>query len=335
MMQGAPSAAVRGELSAAGSAGTLVPFQRLCLLTCAVIFGLIVVGGIVRATDSGLGCPDWPRCHGSFIPKWEKHTLIEYSHRLTASVAGVLVLGVAVWAWRSYRRVPAIVYPATFAFALLLVQAWLGKETVERELPPEIVAVHLAMALTILTLLGLVLTTTFALDARLPRPVVSRAFGRLAVLASMTTLALMLVGSYVSGAGYGLACSGWPLCNRELFPTADLTSVQVHFLHRLLALVLALVLVGLVWSGWRERRQAPFAAYLAAAALGIFLIQALIGAASIWTRLAAEASAAHLAFATLLWTLLAVLNIRVHALHELLPLSTPEKAAGGLARAER
>src|SRR5688572_4254015 len=101
-------------------------FQRLCIVSSAVVFGLIILGGVVRATDSGLGCPDWPRCHGSFIPRWEIHTLIEYSHRLTASIAGVLILGLLIMAWRSHRRVPAIVIPATVIFALLLVQAGLG-----------------------------------------------------------------------------------------------------------------------------------------------------------------------------------------------------------------
>src|SRR3989304_6148525 len=159
---------MRGDSSAAASAGTLSAFQRLCILTCAVIFGLIVLGGVVRASDSGLGCPAWPRCHGSLVPRWEKHTLIEYSHRLTASVAGLLVLAVAVAAWRAYRRVPAGLYPATLS------------------------------------------------------------------------LALMLVGAYVAGAGYGLACSGWPLCNDAVVPGARAASVQFHFAHRLLALALGL-----------------------------------------------------------------------------------------------
>jgi heme A synthase len=251
-------------------------FQRLCIVTCVVIFGLIVLGGIVRATDSGLGCPDWPTCRGSVIPRWEKHTLIEYSHRLTASIAGCLVLGVAVWAWRSYRRVPAILYPSLLVLGLIIVQAGLGGAAVLNDLPPEIVAVHLGMALTILTLLALITMTSFAIHRGVERPVVPLPLRRVALLDAGGTLCLALVGSYVSGAGYGLACSGWPLCNNEVVPSADSASVQMHFLHRFLALIVGLTLVALVWQALRERRHAPFIAALAVGAFAVYCVQALI-----------------------------------------------------------
>ena len=310
-------------------------FQRLCLVTCAVIFGLIVLGGVVRATDSGLGCPDWPRCHGSFIPRWEFHTLVEYSHRLTASVAGFLVLGLAVWSWRSFRRTPAILYPSLGALVLIVVQAGLGGAAVLNELPPEIVAVHLGVALLILTLLVLVTTASFSTTRDMLMPDSSPGFGRLAATASATTLLLMLAGSYVSGAEYGLACGGWPLCNGELVPSVSSTSVQVHFLHRLLALVVGLVLLALVWLGFRERSRSLVAWRLTAGAFGVYLVQALIGAANVWTELSDPVGAVHLGVGTLLWLTLALLNIRVHRLHELLPATAPDRPVSSLAGAPR
>src|SRR3954468_7708762 len=109
----------------------MTPLQRLCLVTVGAILVLIVIGGIVRATHSGLGCPDWPTCHGRLIPSSDKHTLIEYSHRLTASIAGLLTLAIAIGAWRGYRHVPAVLYPATAAFLLIIVQAGLGAAVVK------------------------------------------------------------------------------------------------------------------------------------------------------------------------------------------------------------
>ncbi|MPZ49565.1 MAG: hypothetical protein GEU75_09760 [Dehalococcoidia bacterium] len=308
-------------------------FQKLCIVTCVIIFGLIILGGVVRATDSGLGCPDWPRCHGSFIPKWEKHTLIEYSHRLTASIAGLLVLSVVVVAGRSYRRVPAILYPSIAALALLLVQAGLGGAAVLNDLPPEVVAVHLGTAITILTLLLIITTAAFAVTKPMERLHASRQFGRLSLLALALTLPLMLIGSYVSGADYGLACNGWPLCNGEVFPSADAASVQIHFMHRLLAAVLGAVLLALAWVGWRHRRSVPFVTAFSLLALGVYVIQAMLGAANVWTELSGEVSGAHLAFATLLWCVLAVLNIRVHRLHQLLPLAPRPSRRSDLAGA--
>jgi heme A synthase len=143
----------------------------------------------------------------------------------------------------------------------------------------------------------------------------------MALLALSLTLPLLLIGSYISGADHGLACSGWPLCNGQIVPTEGGESVQIHYMHRLLALIVGVVLLGLAWLGWQSRREAPLAAALSVAAFAIFIIQALIGAANIWTRLADEVSAAHLGVATLLWLLLAVLNIRVHRLYELLPMT--------------
>jgi len=306
-------------------------FQTLCIVTCAVIFGLIVVGGVVRATDSGEGCPDWPLCHGKLIPRTDKHTLIEYSHRATASVAGGLVLAIAVWSWRSYRNVPRIFYPAVATFVLVLFQAGLGGAAVLNDLAAEIVMVHLGTALLILALLALITTTSIDLERPLTRPRVTPRAGRLALIAAGGTMVLMLIGAYVAVADYSLACSGWPLCNGEVIPSDNVTSVQVHFGHRVIAGILGLVISGLTWQVWLNRREAPMAFALVLAAVALYGVQVLIGAANVWTQVADEVSAAHLAFGTLLWLTLAVFNIRVHSLYEWLPRSSGQAAPRDLA----
>jgi heme A synthase len=310
-------------------------FQRLCLITCIVVFGLIVLGGVVRSTDSGDGCPDWPLCHGRPIPRTDKHTLIEYSHRATASVTGLLVLSVAIVSWRNYRNVPRILYPALLAFVLVLIQGGLGGAAVLNDLAAEIVMVHLAMALTILALLILLTTTSFDLRSPLARVQSSVSTGWLAIAAAAGVLALMVIGAYVAVADYSLACSGWPLCNGDVVPSQSTTSVQVIFLHRVLALVVGLILLALLAKAWQERRAAPLAFGLAALAMGLYGVQVIIGAANIWTEVADEVSTAHLAFGTLLWVSLAMLNIRVHRLYERLPRLTGENPSRGLAGAIR
>jgi heme A synthase len=312
----------------------MTAFQRLCLATVGVILVLIVIGGIVRATDSGLGCPDWPMCHGRLIPHNDKHTIIEYSHRLTASIAGAMVLAILVVAWRKYRDVPAILWPSVAAFVLVLVQAGIGAAVVKQELPASLVALHLFLATSLLTLVVLITVAAVGFRRPIPRVSVQRSFGSLAIITAGSVLALMLLGSYVAGSHYGLACAGWPLCNGEVVPTYDAESVQLNFAHRFLAGVVGLELLALVVIAFRGRDG--LARHLTLVAAGVFVIQSLIGAANIWTELADEVSAAHLGGATLLWLALAVLNIRVHRLHELLPYSSrPAQRRGQLAGASR
>jgi heme A synthase len=95
--------------------------------------------------------------------------------------------------------------------------------------------------------------------------------------------------------------------------------VQVIYLHRVLAALAGLVLLALLAFAWRERAQAPALLTLAAAAFALYWVQVFVGAANIWTEVADEVSTAHLAFGTLLWVVLAMLNIRAHRLYERLP----------------
>ncbi len=111
-------------------------FRGLSLLTAFSAFALVVLGAVVRVTGSGLGCPDWPLCHGGLLPPLDAQAIIEYTHRLVASfLVGPLVLATGCVAWLAYRRERWLVVPATVALLLLLGQAMLGGATVLNELP--------------------------------------------------------------------------------------------------------------------------------------------------------------------------------------------------------
>ena len=126
-------------------------------------FALIILGGVVRVTGSGLGCGgDWPLCDGRLLPAMTAADLIEYSHRLVASaIVGPLIIATAAVAGLRFRRERWLSVSAAVAVVLLLMQGGLGGVTVLTELPGHIVAAHLALAQALLGCLLLILVAAY------------------------------------------------------------------------------------------------------------------------------------------------------------------------------
>src|SRR5690242_5580530 len=137
-------------------------FRRLLTATIVATFALIVIGGVVRVSDSGLGCgpggsgtKGWPLCGGDVIPLvGDENTLIEFSHRALATVVVVLI-GLLCWrAYRDLRNGNAWAFRGSIAAGVLvLIQAGLGGLTVEHSLKEELVAAHLGTAMLLFALL--------------------------------------------------------------------------------------------------------------------------------------------------------------------------------------
>ena len=154
----------------------LSSFQRLALWTTATTYFLILVGGLVRASGAGLGCPDWPRCFGGWVPPSSaaelppqfdpsqfNQTLMwtEYVNRLLGVAVGFLIFATAVSAWRHHRRDPRILWTTIGAFLLVGFQGWLGGRVVAHELAAWIVTVHMIVALVIVQMLLYVTVRAF------------------------------------------------------------------------------------------------------------------------------------------------------------------------------
>ena len=113
---------------------------------------LIVIGGYVTTTNSGLGCGEsWPLCKGAVVPSLNNpEVVIELTHRLFNSVVGVFILGMAIVAWTRYRRASNIVLLSTTSLVALIAQVLLGMVTVTTSLNPVVSDAHLALASAIL-----------------------------------------------------------------------------------------------------------------------------------------------------------------------------------------
>jgi heme A synthase len=126
----------------------------IALVAAVLTVGLITFGAWVRASGSGLGCPDWPLCHGVVVPEIQGDTAIEYGHRV---YAGIVMLAVAAGAWLSFRtrRVePGLARLMGATLGIILVQAVLGGVTVLTELHGAVRFAHLIMAMLTLGLLS-------------------------------------------------------------------------------------------------------------------------------------------------------------------------------------
>lgn len=247
----------------------------------------IVLGAVVRLTDSGLSCPDWPLCYGLWFPTPAKlaamphvdytfaQVMFEWVHRLNAAaVIAPLTLGLAVAAWRGRTAAPAAWQLMPAALALLIVQAGLGGLTVLDRNSPWSVAVHLSVALIFLTVL--IWVHLAARDRAQPAGPPPTQGPWLIGFAALVILATIASGAMMAKSGASLACASWPLCNGALIPALDDPAVQYNFGHR----VLALLAVGLVATCFITSRTAAGDRYRKAigwATLGM-AAQVLLGA---------------------------------------------------------
>jgi cytochrome c oxidase assembly protein subunit 15 len=121
-------------------------FQLLSLGTVAAVYILIVLGGVVTSTGSGLACPDWPTCQGALIPPLTQSVLIEYTHRLWTVVVTALIVATMLAAWVKFRKPNRVTKFSTLTFILLIAQILLGMVTVLAGTPPADITAHLAVA---------------------------------------------------------------------------------------------------------------------------------------------------------------------------------------------
>jgi cytochrome c oxidase assembly protein subunit 15 len=197
-------------------------FRRLGTLTIFAVYFVILVGGIVRASGSGMGCPDWPTCFGKWVPPTEESQLpanyhqiyaergyentqfnpvktwTEYTNRLIGVIIGFLIL-LTAWSSRIYLKTDkTIFYLAVSVFFLVGFQGWLGSSVVASNLKPLMITLHMLLALFIVALLIYTITRSqrdvlAQLDIRaLPAKVKT-----ILIIAMMMTLLQVAMGTQV------------------------------------------------------------------------------------------------------------------------------------------
>ena len=306
-------------------------YRRLALWTAAATFLLIVLGGVVRVSDSGLGCGPggsgvhgWPLCKGDVVPGFSLHTAIEYTHRAVASIVVVQILVLAVWAWRRYRPHRGLVRATAAGGVLILAQALLGAATVEKDLDEPLVAAHLGLAMLLFAVVLYVVRASRVEAAGARAADGGRWFRPLALGSQALLFGAIVAGGYMAGTerlgasdqhvadGAHHACgTQFPSCNDGFLPFGSNRFVDIHLTHRVLVYLFSIAVIALIVLALRRR---PSAGVVRAAwALGALLVmQVALGAVNVWVTGEYELLIlAHLATATLLWGSLTALTLQL------------------------
>lgn len=283
-------------------------FRKLTLFTAIVTYALVVLGGVVRVTGSGLGCPDWPLCYGQPLPSAQTEAIIEMAHRYVAAIVTLLVIVVAVTAWRGYRQNKWIWRTSLAGIGVIFFQIILGAVTVLLQNHPLTVVAHFGTALTMLACATIVATA-----ARLPQSEISNVqlpLRKWAWLSVVFIMGLLFFGALVTGTSSALGClTDWPLCRGALIPNTTELSAYVNWFHRFFALITGLVLSYTTVVAWRSKDRWRGAWLAAALMLSFFLIQAVIGGAVVLSRIHLVWRGLHLAMAAATWTTSIVLLV--------------------------
>jgi len=249
-------------------------------------------------------------------------TLVEFSHRMVATLVTVLVLATAVVAWRRYRDQKWIFRPAMLAVGLLALQIVLGGLTVLWELPPTIVSVHLGNSLLLFA--ALITAAVFALR---PWPAGAASRGahdrlpRLALASLIGTYILILSGTVVAGTSADDVCRTWPLCNGQIIPSGGILPL-INMTHRFIAGTIGLLILYTLIYTLRTRRYVRQVKIAAVVAALLFAIQVTVGAVNIWLGFPLATDLLHLASATLVWASMVVFALLSYQTSGLQPADT-------------
>ncbi|OZG73278.1 cytochrome B [Hahella sp. CCB-MM4] len=326
----------------------LVWLRRLALLTTCWAFIVIMLGAYTRLVDAGLGCPDWPGCYGFITVPNEAHEIAEAEarfphapvevakgwpemiHRYLASTLGLLIFSMAALAWKKAKTLPegiSLLNPprkhTLILAALVVVQGLFGMWTVTLKLWPQVVTAHLLGGFTTFSLLAVLCMRLF--DQAAPVTAEQKtSIRRLKPLISIATVLLVVqisLGAWVSSNYSALACTGFPACNGEMWPSMDFQDgfnvtqsigpnylggvlhhdarVAVHMAHRLGALLVTVVLGITLFLAWRRGSNTCLRGPVILAS-GLLGVQICLGLTNVLALIPLPVAVAHNAVAALL-----------------------------------
>tara|TARA_B100001123_G_scaffold28900_1_gene30600 strand:+ start:3972 stop:4961 length:990 start_codon:yes stop_codon:yes gene_type:complete len=287
--------------------------HRFAWFTAGCTFVLIVAGGLVTSTGSGLSVPDWPLSYGTLMPPMVAGIFYEHGHRMIASFVGLLTVCLAVWVWRvEPRRWVRLLSLA--ALVAVVVQGIIGGLTVIYLLPTALSVTHACLAQTFFCA-TLVLALALRPGGQDLTSAESEAAARVrkpALILFVVIYVQLILGALVRHTEAGLAIPDFPLSFGHLFPPLSELStnpnapypiplaelkrrVMTHYLHRVWAVAATGVVFWFAWCVIRRASEVAGLVQLATSLVALVVVQVLLGASVVWSQKGVAITTAHVA----------------------------------------
>ena len=306
--------------------------HRFAFFTACCTFLLVIAGGLVTSTGSGLAVPDWPLSYGQLMPPMVGGIFYEHGHRMVATFVGALTTILAIWLWRKDSR-KWVRTLGLVAFLAVLIQGILGGLTVLYLLPTPISVTHATLAQSFFSLVVFLALVT-SKSWKDPAPAVAPGGGKLrqwAVVTSSVIFIQLILGAIMRHTGSGLAIPDFPSSFGNLLPPfsgvglgeanayrLDLglqpvtgSQVMIQFLHRIWAIVVAVVTLICVRRVLVIVPREPVFREPAIMMGLLLVVQFFLGALTVWTGKNVQVTTGHVATGALLLATSVVLSARV------------------------
>jgi len=277
------------------------------------MFIVQLMGTLVTKTGSAEGCgASWPLCDGSWLPAPNMHSIIEYSHRLVSGIAGILVVAMAVLAWKAYRDRKDIRWLVGSAVFFIVLQSALGAMAVLWPQPKAVLALHFGISLVafVCVLLPTIIMLQLERGQTFRSVPVSDRLRRWVWAAAIYTYGVVYSGAYVRHTNSHMACLDWPLCNGALIPELS-GAVGIQFAHRLAAAGALVIIAAMGHVAKAERRERPDLFWGGVVSVALIAGQVLSGGWVILSRLTMTSMMTHSAIITALFGALGYLCLQV------------------------
>jgi cytochrome c oxidase assembly protein subunit 15 len=264
--------------------------RKSALLSTIFTYFLIFIGGLVRVSGAGLGCPDWPKCFGSWIPPLSRIEIpqefdpatfnmtlawIEYINRLFGVLLGFFILFTAIFAYLNFRNKRKIVVPAISALVFVIIQGWYGSVVVGSQLEPITVSVHLILALIIVSILIYLYLNTYQLELG-ERELNGKTKGLKVLVGGLWILTLIqiILGTRVRSAIEVMTEQFPLLLENEILQRVGTT----NYAHSLFALILLVFTIITVYRFFKRRNELSDLIKASTWIMSVlFLIQVILG----------------------------------------------------------